>query len=429
MLAKAKTILATAVIVSAIVLTGGGVVVGSIPNGGPRVAFSGNGEYKVSATARVAEGKIKSRMQLYAKEGDQYRQLWTVEFADNTHPAEVYVNNYGCVVTVDNTLRGRGVDEHALAIYRDGKVFRHYARDDLRKKYGEPETARFATGTRVVSIPPRWYQYSYACFDPEERFCIWDNATRAWVLVDLTNGSLLNADEKSHRYYVERARKDAYTKIDEKNGEYCYPYYYRLARFLRAEDKAIFAELLTEPYSKQMSTGYSSGPGDIFFFASNQYREIAEWALAAIEDGKQDAIEDSRRFDRHEGYRHLGSLTFLATFQEAPTSSDGIVVLWLEPDDSSLAAAGSDRPEHALGIDLRFKIRKPLVMPVKIHLYGITPGKYRVRGYWNKDIERVYTIKDDFWKRTGQFTIADIPEVEIRKGRSVAVAVSFRSTN
>jgi len=418
----------TAVIATAILLTGGDVGVGSIPNGGPRLAFSGNGKYKVGATARVAEGKIKSRMQLYAKEGDQYRQLWTVEFPDNTHPAEVYVNNHGCVVTVGNTLRGLGDGEPALAIYRDGKVFRKYSRDDLVNKCGEPETARFATGTRVVSIPPSWHRYSYACFDPEDRFCIWDDATRAWVVVDLTDGSLDKADQKSNRYYVEQARKDACTKIEEKNGEYCYPYYYRLARFLRAEDKAVFEKLLTEPYSKQLGTGYSSGPGDIFFFASNQYREIAEWALAAIEDGKQDAIEDSHRFDRHEGYRHLGSLTLLATFQEAPTSDDGIVMVWLAPIGTA-DAAGSDRPEHALGIDLRFKIRKPLVMPVKIHLYGITPGTYRVRGYWNKDIERVYTIKDDFWKQTGQFTIEDIPEVEIEKGESVDVAVSFRSTN
>ena len=60
MLTMTRTKIASAVIAAAIVLTGGGAAVGSIPNAGPRLAFSGNGEYKVSVSARVADRKIKA---------------------------------------------------------------------------------------------------------------------------------------------------------------------------------------------------------------------------------------------------------------------------------------------------------------------------------------------------------------------------------
>jgi hypothetical protein len=80
---------------------------------------------------------------------------------------------------------------------------------------------------------------------------------------------------------------------------------------LRPEDKPVFEELLTTPYSQEIGTGYSSGPGDIYFFAGN------------------------------------------------------------------------------------------------------------------RDIKQVYAIKDDFWKRTGQFTIAERPEVDVPKGGLVDVALSF----
>jgi len=364
-------------------------------------------------------------MVLSAKRDDEWQELWTVEFADQTHPAAIHVDNRGDVVTVGNTLPGTRDGRHALAIYRDGKAFRQFSRDDMLKTYGEPDRARFATGTRVVSIHPPWYRHAYACFDTDGRFCMWDDAARAWIVVDLTDGSLVKADEERRREYVEQVRKDAYARIAEKDREACYPYYYRLARFLHADDKPIFKELVTHPYSRHLASGYSSGPGDIFFFTANRYRELAEWALAAIEDGKQDAIADSRTLGRHEEYRHLGSLTFLATFEEPPTSDDGIVVLWLEPVGGTDDTEASNRPDHVMGVDLRYKIRKPLVMPVRMHLYGVTPGKYRVRGYWNKDIEQVYSIRDDFWKRTGQFTVADAQEVEVRKGKLVDVPLSF----
>lgn len=422
MVTMAKSRPAIMVVAAAIILTTGHLAFASISGAPSHEVLSGNGVHKVNVTARVVDGKVESRMSLSAKRDNDWLEVWTFVFREGTHPAMVFVDNHGRVVTAGNSLAGTPDADHELVLYRDGKVFQRFSRDELLRKYGEAETAKFATGTRVVSIPPSWYgDSSYSCFDPEDRFCIWDDAARSWILVDLTDGSLVTADEQRQQYYVEQARKDAYAKIKEKNGKYCHDYYYRLARFLRPEDKPVFEKLLTVPFADV--TGYSSGPGDIYFFAANRYRELAEWVLDALENGEQDAIADSRRFARHEAYRHLGSLTFNATFQQPPTSNDGVVVVWLEPA-GRVDAEANGRPDHALGIDLRFKIHKPLAMPTRIHLYGITPGRYRARGYWNKDIEQFYKIKDDFWKRTGEFTIADTPVV-IEEGKAVGVDVSF----
>jgi len=209
--------------------------------------------------------------------------------------------------------------------------------------------------------------------------------------------------------------KVSYENIN--SGEGKYSDYRRLARFLHVEDKPVFEKLLMRP-DENLLCGFSSGAFDFYYFTSNQYRALAEMVLNTLEKGGKDAIRD---FDNAKDYKHLGSLSISAAFEQAPRTEDGVIVLWLEPIEHSSDAIMKERPAHTMGIDLKWsfpaEFEKPIKMPVLMIMYGITPGKYRIRGYWSKDIKYLNDIEGDFWKRTGNLSIIDSTEVEICKGR------------
>ena len=121
-----------------------------------------------------------------------------------------------------------------------------------------------------------------------------------------------------------------------------------------------------------------------------------------------------------------------ATFDHGPKAEDGVVALWLEPDNDPYDGSAHERPEHSMRIEFKWmfpyelkKANKPLAMPVTLIMYGVTPGRYRIHGYWSKSIKDFYRIDEDFWKQAGDYSIVNSPEVEIRKGAVTNAAVSF----
>lgn len=420
---------APAYLVIAAVLASGGVAGASSPIE-PKQSLSADGKYKARVSAPDYKGKTRSQLRLFSKMSDAWVEVWKVDIAYKSHPGELHVSNRGSVVTVGSWEFGR--DAHALGVYKDGKLVKEHAPADLRRKYSKPEkrtplAVRLDDSFTSLAGQHTWYG-SYRCFDRDKRFFLWDDPTQTWIVVDLNNGSLIKPDKDAQRFFIEKARDDAYVQIKEKQGEHCLPYYRRLTRFLKPADKPIFEKLITHPDPNSFYGGHSSGPGDIYYFVANPYRELAEWALPAIESGNEDAIGDVRSFHKRTKYRHLGTLKISASFEEVPTSSDGIVILWLEPVDAG-DETKSKRPDHTMGISLRMTVSKPLVMPVKMHFFGVIPGRYRVRGYWNKDIDAPFKVRQDYWKRSGQFVIVDPPEFEISKGESLGVGVLFKSTS
>ncbi len=388
---------------------------------------SANGKYKVKITVLDETKGSHAQVAVFEKRENQWRPTWSAERVSPVMPANTFVGNHGtCVVTVGNVNGVSNNDD--IVVYRDGKLLQRYSLEDLLSKRPETKLPVFA------SCMGGW-NGSFTFVDQRQRLCLWVDHAREWVLVDLLKGTPTSVDQMTALICEEQARIDAYANLKNKSGD-SYEPFRRLARFLNQKDKPIFDELLSRP--NDLGCGYQTNSSDdsILYYASNPFRDLAEQALAAIDVGKKDAIGNSNYWsmsDRQNNYRHLGSLNISAKFGKAPKSSDGIIVLWLEPVDREDADKTKlNGPEHSLGIDLFYKFpdrlkkeSRPLDLPVKMSLFGVTPGKYRVRGYWNRERKYVHEIGKDFWKRTGEFTLADSPEIEIRKGKAAEAVVSF----
>lgn len=383
--------------------------------------LSDNGQHKVTVSTPNEKEKIKSQIVVFTKYGDKWLLSWKITAVNPVQPACAYVDSNGsCVITIGNWY-GRDDGNDEIVVYRKGKVIKQYSVDDLLGGHFRPEFHS--------SIGAEWLRDSYSFFDKDQYFCLWVDFVKKWVVIDLSQGTLLKPDKEIEFRCETQARKVSYENIN--SGEGKYSDYRRLARFLHVEDKPVFEKLLMRP-DENLLCGYSTGiaGSGFYYFISNEYRELAEMVLNTLERGEKDAIHD---FDKNKDYRHLGSLSISATFEQAPRKEEGVIVLWFEPIEHRSDAIMKERPAHTMGIDLKWhfpfeleETNKPIEMPVLMIIYGITPGKYRIRGYWSKDIKYLNDIEGDFWKRTGDLSIIDSMEVEIRKGRSTDAIVSFK---
>lgn len=183
--------------------------------------------------------------------------------------------------------------------------------------------------------------------------------------------------------------------------------------------------MLTRSSGGSLGCGTRDSGSSFQYNSSNRMRELAEMVLTSLKNGEKNAI---RNFDKEKDFKHLGTLKISADFEVAPRKKEGLIVLWLEP----VGAKEKDRPEHDIGIDLKYhfpflsqKKDEPLKMPVNIVMYAVTPGKYRIKGYWKKEDKNCMDVSRDYWEKTGDYIITNSPEIEIFKAKSTNAKVSF----
>jgi hypothetical protein len=394
--------------------------------------LSDNRKFKVKVTAPNKEKQTKSKIVVSQKKDKQWRELWVMTSVNSVQPATAYITNDGSrVVTIGESIGdalGRNKGDHDLVVYQEDKVLKHYARTEVLNENNIYTLNR--------GIHSGWWHDVYSYIDKSQRFCLWVDSASQWVLVDLPKAALVEADRETLLRCEKRLRKDMYANFKQydANGGHEYSDYRRLARFLRPKDRSFFEKLLEQP--DRFSCSHSQSGSDFYYLSYNNYRTLAEFAIIALDAGKTDAIRDVNswiQFQRN-GYPHLGSLNISTTFEEAPRKGNGCLVLWLEPidgenkDDTEL----NERPAHVMGIDFSTSIptkmvlnNVPLDSPVRMKMYAVTPGKYHIRGYWDKDATYLSKIASDFWKRSGGFILAESPVVELKAGGSLDVAIAF----
>ena len=381
-----------------------------------------NGKTKVHVAKPDPATNTPCRITVLQKGAAEWRKQWAVNAVNPIQPARAYVSDDGrCVVTIGNASGGPDHTKEQLVIYHDGKLKDRYALEDILPGHVPADNS-----PRTAICPGGWWRDSFE-FTEDQKLCLFVDFARQWVLVDLKQAALINVTDSARARCDKRARRDIYETLARDIEGHHYPTYRRLIRFLRAEDRSLFERLLTQPNSLGLPSGYS----DEYFMTSNQERDLAELALQAIDAGKRDAIGAAPHppFNSEIKYQRLGSLKIAATFPRPVSTGDGIIVIWLEP----VRGPNEDiPPANAIGIDLEYQFPsplksagKPLHSPVTFYFRGVAPGRYRIRGYWDRKTRYKHLIEKNYWRRTGESTVTSDTNVDVEIGETAVAAVVF----
>lgn len=381
-----------------------------------------NGLMKVHVAKPDPETETPCRLTVLEKVDDEWRDVWSVNPVNPIQPAKAYVSDDGrCVVTIGNASGGPDHTKEQLVIYQEGELKDRYALEDILQGHVIADSI-----PRRLTCPGGWWRDSFE-FVEDQRLCLFVDFAQEWVVVDLNRAALVGVTDSDRAVCEERARKDIYEALAQDVGDYPYPMYRRLVRFLRAEDRSLFEPLLTQPNLLGLPSGYS----DEYYMTSNRERDLADLALQAIDAGEKDAIGNSPQppFHHEMEYKRLGSLKVAATFPLPVTTSDGIIVIWLEP------VGGRDEakpPANAIGIDLEYQFPsqlksagKPLSSPVTFYFRGVAPGQYQIRGYWDRQTRHKHLVEESYWRRTGESTVTSDVTIEINVGETAEAEVEF----
>jgi len=158
------------------------------------------------------------------------------------------------------------------------------------------------------------------------------------------------------------------------------------------------------------------------FTARSHKRETADQILARW-DGKD---SDNTGLGSSDNYQFLGTLKCSVAFTAAPAKKEGTIRVYLIPESIPLKEWASERPAQYLIADLNYSY--PYVFEddrgrdgslsdlVSFIIYGVTPGRYRLKAVWDKTAP--FEKKDEIVcrPRLGDYESATSPVISIRKG-------------
>ena len=386
--------------------------------------LSANGEHKVTVHAPVVATETKGSIVVESKIAGQWTKKWTQTVVNELMPYKVIINDSGSRVVTLGNWYGKENGDDSLVVYDRDRVLSQYSIAEL----AEPDVS-----LRKNSAGTGWLMNSHSSFDESLGFYLWMDYAKTWCVIDMTNGQLRELTPTLVSQCEGFARKSLLLRINTDEPDFSSLMI--LSRFMRAEDKELFEPLLEYPGdllgcgSRHQSNKTFPDYGLIEYYQTNRYRDLAEDALDALAEGASDADYGQSKKDQ---YKRLSSLQLTAKFDRLPTKEDGAIVVWLEPITKERSALVQTRPAHAIGIDLLWNAPErygvdPLSpqLSLPINFYGVTPGRYHLRGFWSKQLQSSREVNDDFWTHTGEFSVADGTTIELKKGATATAGIVF----
>ena len=141
--------------------------------------------------------------------------LWTGTVVNAVIPYSCYVSKNGLyVVTLGNFQKNGSPDDSydsddEVVVYKEGKVLAQYSLDDLLGEGEHPFHHPYARSDWIAGGPAWLGGYPGFFSEDGTQFCLWvGNTVEKWVVIDLSNGSVVKMD------------KDFVVKIYEKKQDY-----------------------------------------------------------------------------------------------------------------------------------------------------------------------------------------------------------------
>jgi hypothetical protein len=399
--------------------------------------------------AHVAPGKgdRKPSLTISSISKAKTNQLWRTELNNDVSPVEVCVANDGeRVVTMDNYF-GIGYGDDVVAIYGQKGLLAKYSLeqfaplppkqksdDDISLSFDRGYEEKFSHST----ASRHWREYSIHFFHHEgdqPLFCLWLDWDSRWVVWQLQDGRLRNVTANLAKQLNVAGRAQALKAA--KDYDFAAASLSFLGRLRIKADRPLIEKWLhdTEFSPGTIQSSSSESPLEVFIFTSRSDRRAEADRILARWEGNN-SQEGDRGFS--DTYQSLGTLKGTITFPKPPAKGEGSLRIYLINENVPLAKWDSVRPEHYLIANLgssfpyifengQFRDGK-LSTNANFIIYGITPGKYRLKAVWDKAAPFAKEDEPVYKPNVGDYESTTSKLITIRK-RVTAEGVNVECTH
>ena len=365
-------------------------------------ALCANGKF----VARIVPvtGATNAHAVVYAVRASGRWELWRAQLSNRVSPSRAFLADDGSALVTTDSWGGLGYGDDVVAIYSSKGLLGKYGLEQFapppapkkRPKENdivtvsidddEPYRQKFTHSTSSR----HWRAYSRQLFvrdDGRLLFCIWLDWDERWVAWNMADGSITSLTPRQIQRFNLLERDKALHEITSKKA--AVDAYNFLGRTKFNEDRPLIEEWLRDATfaGGSIQRSSSNNPEVSFTYTSRSHkREDADRILA-----RWDGIRDNR-YGSHEDYFFLGTVRGQVHLRPQ-TQTKGILRIYLIPSEFPLQSWAERQPQQFLTADLahgpyRFENGKHFNIDVgeKVNfmIYGVTPGKYRVKAVWDR---------------------------------------------
>jgi hypothetical protein len=401
----------------------------------PREFDSLSENQKFIAHVVPGKGDRKPSLTISSISKTKTNQIWKTELNNDVSPVEVCVANDGeRVVTMDNYF-GIGYGDDVVAIYGQKGLLAKYSLeqvaplppkqksdDDIPLSFDRGYEEKFSHST----ASRHWREYSIHFFHHEgdqSLFCLWLDWDNRWVAWQLQDGRLRMVTTNLAKQLNVTGRVQALKAA--KDDDFAVASLSFLGRLRIKADRPLIEKWLhdTEFSSGSRQSSSSDSPLVVFAFTSRSDRRAEADRILARWDGN-----DSQDVDRgfSDNYQSLGTLKGTIALPKPPAKGEGSLRVHLISENIPLAKWNSVRPEHYLiaNLDASFPYifengrsrDGKLSTNINFIIYGITPGKYRLKVVWDKAAPFAKKDEPIYKPNAGDYESKTSKLITIRKG-------------
>jgi hypothetical protein len=401
----------------------------------PREFYSLSENQKFIAHVVPGKGDRKPSLTISSISKAKTNQIWKTELNNDVSPVWVFVADDGKrVVTLDNYF-GIGYGDDVVAIYAPEGLLAKYSLEQFaplppKQKRDDDISLSFDRGYwekfSHTTASRHWRKYSIHFFHLEgdqSLFCLWLDWDSRWVVWQLQDGRLRNVTANLAKRLNVAGRAHALKAV--KDHDFAVASLSFLGRKRIKTDRPLIEKWLhdTEFSPGITQSSSSESPLVVFTFTSRSDRRAeADRILARWE--RNDSQAGNRGFS--DTYQSLGTLKGNITFPKPPAKGEGSLRIYLISENVPLAKWNSVRPEHYLIANLgssfpyifeNGRIRDgELSTNANFIIYGITPGKYRLKAVWDKAAPFAKKDEPVYKPNAGDYESTTSKLITIQKG-------------
>lgn len=329
---------------------------------------------------------------------------------------------------------GIGYGDEVVAIYHREGLLAKYSLEQFapppKQKDDDDALPNFNRGYEGkfthTTASRHWRQHSIYFFHNKDRqalFCLWLDWDNRWVAWRMNDGSLIKVSNELAKELNTAGR--TYARRLASTEDFAVASLAFLGRLRLREDRPLIEKWLRdgEFSSGSMQSSSSTSPVEYFAFTSQSHRRAEADRILARWDGNN---SENVGFGYSNTYKSLGTLKGSISLLRPPAKGEGSLRVYLISENVPLAQWNSVRPEHYLiaNLDSSYphifesgKLRDgKLSKNVNFIIYGITPGKYRLKAVWDKLAP--FTMEDQpvCKPSAGDFESTSSDLITIRKG-------------
>lgn len=385
--------------------------------------------------ARVIPGTTNSKPRLIVSSIAKAKpnEIWHAELSNRVSPTDVYVaDDGGSVVTLDNYF-GIGYGDDVVAVYgRTGQLAK-FSLEQIAPPKPKTDTPSRLSDRHAYerkfshsTASRHWREKSIQFFFRESNqlfFCLWLDWESRWVVWRMSDGKMIaTTGERAKALNAEGRRRSL---AQANSGGFDSAALNFLGRLRFKEDRPLIETWLRDgDFSGGSMQSYSSeNASPVFAFTARSYkREVADRILARW-DGKNADDSGPGGSDR---YEFLGTLKCTVRFTRTPAKNEGTIRLYLLAESTPLKEWSFERPSQYLiaNLDQSYpylfegsRTREgTLSNTVNFIIYGVAPGRYRVKAAWDKALPFAKDNEITFKLQSGDYENLASPAISIHRG-------------